>query len=242
MAETHYEYNLSVPAELIDYVSTNNKSQNYWAHILTPEEQAQLEQQASKYFRLPNLTFEQFVLETKVDDLAEVHPYVPRFYKKQGLFLIWSVDLDKSISWLPDTIAPQVADGLTFKTELQMAKSSCPNYSEFFIAQVHIEDSYVFVSAVKTPNWLNRSPITALRAYYRKFWKHLVSAFDKTIIVPNINLIKDAHRTINNRGIPHEPYHREVLQAAGLRRQPLGQYANDMIRLLPEDEVWIYVR
>jgi hypothetical protein len=241
MVETYYDYNLSVSDELAEYTSTNQLSQDYWAHVKTKDEQEVLERKAREYFDTAkyNLEFEQFKLETKIDDLALIYPYVPRFYKRQGLFLIWSVDMDNSLDWLPESIAACVPDSLTYKNEMQMAKSSCPQYSEFFIVQLNIEQDYVFINTVKMPNWLNRSRITQARKYYKKFWRHLVSAFNKPVIVPSLKLLAHAHRTINDRGIPHEPYHTKMLQQAGLVKQPLGNYANDMIRISADEEVWI---
>lgn len=236
-----YNLLLAVPEELKSYLSAQLLSEDYWNNIVTQEQFFQLEETAKDWFNLTVPVIEHFNSEIKLDDLTLEHPYVPRYYAKQGLFVIWSVDLEHSLDWLPESIAQHVPLGLDFKHERQMAKSAVPTYSEFCIMQLYIEKDYIFVGALKFPNWLNKSKKTDLRCYYRIFWKALVNSTDKTIILPTSTRMLLAHSELNNKRIPLEPYHREIMQMAGFKKQKLGEYANDLIRLPANEEVWIRV-
>ncbi|MEI6421233.1 MAG: hypothetical protein WCP55_03385 [Lentisphaerota bacterium] len=235
-----YDRLVSVPNELGTYLSAQQLSEDYWNNIVSADKFTQLESIANSYFNV-SFALEQFYVEHKLDDLILEHPLVPRYYAVQGLFLIWSVDMDSSLDWLPNSIAQYVPTALEFKNERQMAKSSRPNHSEFCIMQVYPEDDYIFVGALKFPNWLNRSDKADLRAYYRKFWKAFMASTDKTIIMPTGSKMTQIHNELNGKSIPLEPYHKEIMQMAGFKKQPLGQYANDLIRLSPNEEVWIRV-
>lgn len=238
------EYNklVKVPADLCAYLSADNLSKDYWSHVRDRTQQQWLELKAQKLLGIKkyNLQLEQFLLETKLDDLDLVHPLVPRMHDEQSIFLIWSIDLDCNMSWLPYSMTAVAHQGLQYKSEQQMAKSSCANCVEFCIAQLHIDQDYVFVGAVKTANWWNKANAGDMRRYYKKFWRLLTnSIFDKKVIAPTGSYIEQLHLELNNKRIPRDAYHKEIMTAAGFKKQLLGTHANSNLRISKDTKVWI---
>ena len=176
-----YNELLTVPAGLTQFLSARLLSEDYWNNIHI-DDYAVLEQAAESYFKVKPLTIEEFQFEIKLEDLGEEHPYVPRYHDRQGLIYLWSVDLEKSLDWLPNTISQHVPNGLEFKLERQAVKSSCPNYSEFCMAQIYLEEDYVFVGILKMPNWLSEISVIEKRNYYKNNLKYLQSSNLKNTI------------------------------------------------------------
>lgn len=237
-----YRNMISVPADLVSYLSANNLSTDYWSHIIDPAQHQWLENKSQTLLgiRKYNLQLEQFMMETKLDDLALTHPFVPRLHDNQGLFLIWSIDLNRSLAWLPYSINAVSYQGLQHKGEKQMAKSSVANWVEFCISQIHIDHDYVFVGAVKMANWWNQARTGDMRRYYKKFWRLLTnSIFDKKIIAPTGSYIEQRHLELNNKRIPRDAYHKEIMMAAGFKKQLLANHATSSLRISHDTEVWI---
>lgn len=232
----NYDQLLDVPEELSKFLSARGLSEDYWQNIC--QDYDELNARSQQYFNVTPLTLENFQFEIKVEDLAVDHPHVPRYHSKQGLIYLWSVDTSKSLAWLPDSISRYVYEGMDFKLERQSVKSSCPDMSEFCMAQIYLEADYVFVGILKTPNWLQRITAREKREYYKKFWKLIVDSTDKPVIVPSVGFMNRVQKEINNKTIAHEPYHEKVMHHVGFVKKPLGNYP--MIRLSPDTEVWVY--
>lgn len=237
-----YDTFCRVPVALSDYLSANNLSQDYWSYTKTTGEQIWLENQAQLALGIKkyNLNLENFLLETKLDDMAIQHPFVPRMHGHQGLFLIWSVDLDQNTNWLPYSLAAIAYQGLEHKTEKQVAKTSCANCVEFCTVQMHVDTDYVLIGTLKTANWWHQARAGDLRQYYKKFWRMLShSIYDKKIIALTGGFLERCHLEINQSRIPRESYHREIMLASGFTKTTLSHHANDRIRLDKNTEVWI---
>lgn len=238
-----YDKVAKVPADLAAYLSAANLSRDYWSHVKNHTQQHWLETRAQHALgtKKYNLNIERFVLESKLDDLDLMHPLVPRMHANQGIFLIWSIDLDFDTAWLPYSVAAVAHQGLQHKSEQQMAKSSCANCVEFCIAQLHIDQDYVLIGALKTANWYNQARPGDMRQYYKKFWRLLTnSIFDKKIIAPTGSYIEKLHVELNNKRIPRDAYHKEVMMAAGFKKQSLGLHSNANLRISPDTMVWIH--
>lgn len=237
-----YETFWQVPNGLSEYLSVNNLSQDYWSHTRTVGEQSWLEKQAQKVLNIQkyNLNLENFLLETKLDDMAIEHPFVPRLHSHQALFLVWSVDLEKDTSWLPYSLAAVAYQGLEHKREKQVAKTSCANCVEFCTVQMHIDTDYILIGTLKTANWWHQARAGDLRQYYKKFWRLLShSIYDKKIIALPGSYLQQCHLQINQSKIPRESYHREIMMAAGFHKTKLDQHFNHSIRIDRNTEVWI---
>ena len=235
-----YDTMIEVPGHLRGFLSADLLSQDYWNHTVSVEQYQALQSATEQYFNLAPCSVPPFEFEIKVEDLGQGFPRVPRYYSKQGLIFIWSIDLDKDNSELPAEIVNFAADGLQFKSELQHIKSSCANFVEFCAAQMYLESNYVFVGILKTPGWLKRCSQPTINQYYKLFWKSIIDyAGTRPVIVPTVSFMDQVQQQLNQRTVSFGPYHYKIMQRSGFKRKPLGT-DYPYIRMLPTQEVWYH--
>lgn len=231
---------LEVPEHLCSFLSADLLSRDYWNHTLTVDQYRELQTASEQYFDISPCGIPPFEFELKVEDLGQGFPRVPRYYSKQGLIFIWSINLDKTNSELPSDIVNFASDGLQFKSELQHIKSSCVNFVEFCAAQMYIEKDYIFVGILKMPGWLKRCQQTVVNRYYKLFWQNIIDYADgRPVIVPTVSFMNQVQQELNQRTVSFGPYHYKIMSRSGFKRKPLGNNF-PYIRMSPTQEVWFH--
>ena len=150
-------------------------------------------------------------IEVKQDFLPIKHPYVPRLCKERGHFFIWNGNKEDYLDLYEDS--------QKFKNESQWVNTDDPEKIELGICLVYDYDYEVIIGSLKTANYMNRRTSIEIRNYIRKMWADVLLMFgDRKIICPTGSLFECYHLAMNQKRIPHEAYHREVMKQFGFKR------------------------
>lgn len=228
-----YEQFLDVPDDLKSYLSSRLLNTDYWNNCLDRVEQHALEKKARNWLNIDFSKHEhRFNIETKIEDLDDILPIVPKLCKKQGILFIWT---------LPAENAGYVfSDALLFKEELQSIKSSVADNCESLIAQVHIYDDFVFIASVKYYNFISKLPKAERSLLCKEVWQTLVDVFENTeIYAASADILNSAHNLFNGKNIQREPYNKKMLRKQGFVKTPVA-HLSKYLNLEDTDIIWKY--
>jgi hypothetical protein len=151
-------------------------------------------------------------IDFKLDDISIAHPYVPRICKEQGHMLIW---------WgTAETDPDLLEECLQVKDEAQWITCEDRWKIEKGIALIYPYTEEVIIGALKTPGYFHRRTNIAQRAFLRKMWADVICMFgNRKLICPSGGYFNYLHLSINQKRIPHEAYHRELMKQFKFRRE-----------------------
>ena len=232
MKRTYSQF-LNPPEHIKNYLSVGLLNENYWNNCLDKVEQQQLENQARIWTGL-NLTPYETVynIETKIEDLADIIPIVPKLCDKQGLLFIWTLPLHQATS--------PVADALLFKEEPQSVKSSVADNCEIMIAQVHEYDDFVFVASVKYYNYIAKLDKTQRVDLCNIVWQTLINLYSKPLYATGSAVLNRAHNLFNGKNIQHEPYNNKLMRRLGFKQYKFKDTGLKHLYFEPTDNIWKY--
>lgn len=152
-----------------------------------------------------------FNIELKQDFLPTQHPYVPRLCKERGHFVIWNGNKEDNLDLYEDS--------QKFKDELQWLTSNNRENVELGIALLYDYDCELIVGSLKTANYMNKRTSIQIRSFIRSMWSDIILMFgDRKIICPAGSLFEYYHLAMNQKRIPHEAYHHDVMKQFGFKR------------------------
>lgn len=150
-------------------------------------------------------------IELKQDFLPTQHPYVPRFCKERGHFIIWNGNKNDDQDLYEDS--------QKFKDEPQWLTSNKTENVELGIALLYDYDYELIIGSVKTANYMNRRTGVQIRSFIRKMWNDIILMFgDRKIICPAGSLFEYYHLAMNQKRIPHDAYHHDIMKQFGFKR------------------------
>jgi hypothetical protein len=150
-------------------------------------------------------------IELKQDFLPTQHPYVPRLCKERGHFLIWNGNKNDDLDLYNDS--------QKFKYESQWLTSNNIENVELGIALLYDYNYELIVGSLKTANYMNRRTSAQIRSFIRKMWNDIILMFgDRKIICPAGSLFEYYHLTMNQKRIPHDVYHHDIMKQFGFKR------------------------
>lgn len=151
-------------------------------------------------------------VEAQLDTLPTQYPYVPRICDRQAHFLIWWGTKETDPLIYDDAIRAKHQDPM-------FVKCSQDWMLEKGVSMLHIYENEVIIGTMKTAGYMNRTSNTEIRSLLRTMWADIVSIFgNKRLIVPAGSMLEYIHLSMNQCRIPHEPYHRELMQQFGFKR------------------------
>ena len=154
-------------------------------------------------------------IEVVLDNIPIKHPFVPRICAQQGYLFIWFGTKETD----PDLYE----DSQDNKLDSQWATLTNNENIEKGVALFHIYDDEVIIGSFKTAGYMGKRGKVEVRNFLRKMWTDTITMFgDKRIICPAGSMFEFLHLTMNQKRIPHEPYHRELMQQFGFKR--VGDY------------------
>ena len=159
-----------------------------------------------------------------MDTLPILYPYCPRICDRQAHFLIW---------WGTKETDPDIyIDTLKNKDEEQWVTCKENWKLEKGIAMLHIYEKEIILGGVKTSGVLRKRPKTSIRKLIRQMYSDIVNTFPHyKIIIPTGTYMEQLHLVMNQMRIQKEPYHREIMQQFGFKKQDkyyirYGNYGN----------------
>lgn len=147
-----------------------------------------------------------------LDTLPIKHPYVPRICDKQAHFFIWWGTKETDLDIYEDAINNKNEEQwVTCKEDWKIEKG---------VAMLHIFDNTVFIGSVKYSGILKKRSKSDIRNFIRKMYEDITKTFnDRTLIIPTGSYIEQLHLVMNQKRIQKEPYHREIMQQFGFKKQ-----------------------
>jgi len=139
-----------------------------------------------------------------LDTLPIEYPYCPRICDRQANFLIWwgTKETDEDI----------YSDTIKNKNEIQWV--TCKE------EWMHVYDNEIIIGGVKTSGVLRKRPKTQIRKLIRQMYSDIVKTFSNyKIIIPTGSYMEQIHLILNQMRIQKEPYHREIMQQFGFKKQ-----------------------
>lgn len=150
-------------------------------------------------------------IEVVLDNIPIKHPFVPRICAQQGYLFIWFGTKETD----PDLYKCSQDS----KLDSQWVKSTNNENIEKGVALLHIYEDEVIVGSLKTAGYMNKRGNVEVRKFLRKMWSDTITMFnDKRIICPSGSMFESLHLFLNQKRIPHEPYHRELMKQFGFKR------------------------
>ena len=87
------------------------------------------------------------------------------------------------------------------------------------VGMFHIYDDYVIVGSLKYAGYLQRKTPADRRHLLRTMWCETINIFkDKDIMCPSGTFFNWVHLSLNQMTVQKEPYHREIMQQFGFKR------------------------
>jgi hypothetical protein len=229
----NYTTFLNPPKDIEKYLSARLLNENYWENCFEKKDQNLLEQKARQWTGInfkPHETV--YDIETKIEDIADIHPVVPKLCDKQGLLFIWTIPLHKAND--------PSSDAILFKTEAQSVKSSVPDSCEIMIAQVHEYEDFTFVASVKYYNYIGKLDKEKRTELCMLVWKTLTSLYNKPLYAPGSSMLNRAHNLLNGKNIQHEPYNSKLLRRIGFKKYKFKDIDLEHLYFEPTDSIWKY--
>jgi hypothetical protein len=154
-------------------------------------------------------------VDVKLDTLPLRSPFVPRICDKQAHMFIW---------WGTKETDPDIYEKVK-KTKGEDMWINCDDdwKLEKGVAMIHIYDNEIIIGSVKYSGVLKSRSKIKIRQLLRKMWSDIIKLFgNKKIIVPAGSYFEHLHLIMNQKKIQHEPYHKELMQQFGFKRN--GNY------------------
>ncbi len=147
-----------------------------------------------------------------LDTLPVKHPYVPRICDRQAHFLIWWGTKETDPDIYEDTIKNKSEEQwVTCKEEWKLEKG---------VAMLHIYDSEIILGSIKYSGVLRKRTKINIRKLIKQIYSDIIKTFpNHKIIIPTGSYIEQLHLIMNQKRIQKEPYHREIMQQFGFKKQ-----------------------
>lgn len=151
-------------------------------------------------------------IDFKLDIIPVAYPYVPRICEEQGHMLVW---------WgTAETDPDLLEECLRVKDEAQWITCNDKWKIEKGVALIYPYEEHVIIGALKIPGYFHLRTSVAQRAFLRKMWADVISMFgNRTLICPSGGYFNYLHLSINQKRIPREAYHRELMKQFNFRRK-----------------------
>lgn len=150
-------------------------------------------------------------IDVQLDYIPIAHPVVPRLSPRRGHLFIWYSDKEKY---------PELYEySQQAKGEAQWVNTNNQDLVEMGVGLFHIYKNEVIIGSLKTAGYLNTQSSIFVRSYIRKMWSDTITMFgDRKLVCPSGSMFEYIHLTLNQKRIPHEAYHREIMKQFGFTR------------------------
>lgn len=150
-------------------------------------------------------------IEVQLDNLPLEKPYMPRIDGRQAHMFLWLGKKEDDIETY------NLAENC--KSEIMWVDNKTPNTYIKGVGAFHIYDDYVVVGSLKYAGYLQRKTPADRRHLLRTMWCETINIFkDKDIMCPSGTFFNWVHLSLNQMTVQKEPYHREIMQQFGFKR------------------------
>ena len=150
-------------------------------------------------------------IEVQLDNLPLDKPYMPRIDSRQAHMFLWLGKKEDDIETY------KLAENC--KSEIMWVDNKTPNTYIKGVGMFHIYDDYVVVGSLKYAGYLQRKTPADRRHLLRTMWCETINIFkDKDIMCPSGTFFNWVHLSLNQMTVQKEPYHREIMQQFGFKR------------------------
>jgi len=150
-------------------------------------------------------------IEVQLDNLPLEKPYMPRIDGRQAHMFLWLGKKEDDIETY------NLAENC--KSEIMWVDNKTPNTYIKGVGMFHIYDDYVVVGSLKYAGYLQRKTPADRRHLLRTMWCETINIFkDKDIMCPSGTFFNWVHLSLNQMTVQKEPYHREIMQQFGFKR------------------------
>ena len=150
-------------------------------------------------------------IEVQLDHLPLDKPYMPRIDSRQAHMFLWLGKKEDDIETY------NLAENC--KSEIMWVDNKTPNTYIKGVGMFHIYDDYVVVGSLKYAGYLQRKTPADRRHLLRTMWCETINIFkDKDIMCPSGTFFNWVHLSLNQMTVQKEPYHREIMQQFGFKR------------------------
>ena len=150
-------------------------------------------------------------IEVQLDNLPLDKPYMPRIESRQAHMILWLGKKEDDIETY------NLAENC--KSEIMWVDNKTPNTYIKGVGMFHIYDDYVVVGSLKYAGYLQRKTPADRRHLLRTMWCETINIFkDKDIMCPSGTFFNWVHLSLNQMTVQKEPYHREIMQQFGFKR------------------------
>lgn len=150
-------------------------------------------------------------IEVQLDNLPLEKPYMPRIDGRQAHMFLWLGKKEDDIETY------NLAENS--KGEIMWVDNKTPNTYIKGVGMFHIYDDYVVVGSLKYAGYLQRKTPADRRHLLRTMWCETINIFkDKDIMCPSGTFFNWVHLSLNQMTVQKEPYHREIMQQFGFKR------------------------
>ena len=150
-------------------------------------------------------------IEVQLDNLPLEKPYMPRIDGRQAHMFLWLGKKEDDIETY------NLAENS--RGEIMWVDNKTPNTYIKGVGAFHIYDDYVVVGSLKYAGYLQRKTPADRRHLLRTMWCETINIFkDKDIMCPSGTFFNWVHLSLNQMTVQKEPYHREIMQQFGFKR------------------------
>ena len=150
-------------------------------------------------------------IEVQLDNLPLEKPYMPRIDGRQAHMFLWLGKKEDDIETY------NLAENS--RGEIMWVDNKTPNTYIKGVGMFHIYDDYVVVGSLKYAGYLQRKTPADRRHLIRTMWCETINIFkDKDIMCPSGTFFNWVHLSLNQMTVQKEPYHREIMQQFGFKR------------------------
>ena len=150
-------------------------------------------------------------IEVQLDNLPLEKPYMPRIDGRQAHMFLWLGKKEDDIETY------NLAENS--RGEIMWVDNKTPNTYIKGVGMFHIYDDYVIVGSLKYAGYLQRKTPADRRHLLRTMWCETINIFkDKDIMCPSGTFFNWVHLSLNQMTVQKEPYHREIMQQFGFKR------------------------
>ena len=150
-------------------------------------------------------------IEVQLDNLPLEKPYMPRIDGRQAHMFLWLGKKEDDIETY------NLAENS--RGEIMWVDNKTPNTYIKGVGMFHIYDDYVVVGSLKYAGYLQRKTPADRRHLLRTMWCETINIFkDKDIMCPSGTFFNWVHLSLNQMTVQKEPYHREIMQQFGFKR------------------------
>ena len=150
-------------------------------------------------------------IEVQLDNLPLEKPYMPRIDGRQAHMFLWLGKKEDDIETY------NLAENS--RGEIMWVDNKTPNTYIKGVGMFRIYDDYVVVGSLKYAGYLQRKTPADRRHLLRTMWCETINIFkDKDIMCPSGTFFNWVHLSLNQMTVQKEPYHREIMQQFGFKR------------------------